>query len=507
MSESVSAGVIIYKAFMPTFMMFMVIVIGFLAAKRDILTPAGAKVLGSIMVGITMPALVFSSMVSAFTPENVKAIGPLLLAAFMFQMLGVLLAWITREIFYVPTDFRWGILVCGICSNWGYGPTAILQAIATSAPFDPEVDVDLGVAYLSIFAAYMQTTFWGLGVNKLCGWDYREDRRSVKAPLLRRQLKSIKNLILHKDGKDKASTIQVDPEFQATLEFETIQDKGTGTPFTQVDIEPFIPSTTAGSSHTVIPIHQIANSGSGQYSASVHKRSVLDNDRTNPVQPDNQPSLGVDTQRDKTSSKPIWKRMILIIVNQPNVTKAIILSIPLATIQPLKALFVATSGWSGGRMPNAPDGNPPLHIIIQITAYLGAMAVPGALLCLGASFARLKMPKNLHDLPYGAIISLTVSKMIIVPVFAIFVIQAMRDKTSLFPREDKIRTFATLLVSGSPSQVIQVVVTQSYNPDGTAETLSSFLIVQYSLTLILSTQVTFSWFHALAAIALYIVEK
>lgn len=58
-------------------------------------------------------------MVTAFTPENLVAFGPLLFVAVMYEAIGFVLAAITRELFFVPLDFRWGILVMGAVSNWG----------------------------------------------------------------------------------------------------------------------------------------------------------------------------------------------------------------------------------------------------------------------------------------------------------------------------------------------------------------------------------------------------
>lgn len=69
-------------------------------------------------------------------------------------------------------------------------------------------------------------------------------------------------------------------------------------------------------------------------------------------------------------------------------------------------------------------------------------------------------------------------KMIISPAFGILVVRAMRDHTSLFPKEDLPRTFIALLVGGTPAAVNQLVVTQLYNPAGSADTLALFLGVQ-----------------------------
>lgn len=70
---------------------------------------------------------------TAFTKDNIKAfgenglaislehllkllIGPLFFVAVLYEALGVLLAWIIKQFFWVPHRFRYGILVAG---GWG----------------------------------------------------------------------------------------------------------------------------------------------------------------------------------------------------------------------------------------------------------------------------------------------------------------------------------------------------------------------------------------------------
>ncbi|WVQ66266.1 uncharacterized protein L199_004445 [Kwoniella botswanensis] len=498
-----SAGDIIYKAFMPTLKMVLCIMLGFAATKKGWLTAPGAKGLGAIVVQITLPALLFSSMVTAFTPDNIKAFGPLVVIAVLYQLLGITFAWIIRELFYVPIDFRWGILVSGLTSNWGNLPTAIVQTMAKESPFNPAVDVDLGVAYIAIFIFIMNTTFWGLGVHRMCAWDFQENRRRPDQPPLKErwssQLELTKGRITKWTGmRNRHSGSNIDMESQTIPGMEmmgNVEDKAEqDNNFGQNNIEPYIPASSSpgNSSQEIVPVARISTFDNA---TSLRRNSSKVSD----IQRTSDPAPSVHESDNVLPVQPLWKKIVLTIYELPNVTKAIIISIPIATVQPLKSLFAETEGWSGSRMPYGPDGNPPLHFVIEFSSFLGAIAVPGALLLLGASFARLRVPKNWRDLPLGAIIALTCSKMILVPIFGIFVIQAFRDHTSLFPREDKIRTFIAILLSGTPSQVIQLVVTQTYNPDGTAETLSTFLLLQYALMFILST--------ALAAIALYIVER
>lgn len=106
-----------------------------------------------------------------------------------------------------------------------------------------------------------------------------------------------------------------------------------------------------------------------------------------------------DVSRDAQDSMPQQHRYarrfhhmcLRLLHGIPIATWAVVLGIMFSLVQPLKALLTETSGWTGSRMPNAPDGNPPLSFILQTTTYLGAVTVPMALVVLGSSFARLEV--------------------------------------------------------------------------------------------------------------------
>jgi hypothetical protein len=55
--------------------------------------------------------MIFSSMAIAFTSQRISAFGPLPAVAIMFMTIGGLFALATRELFYVPADSQWDILV------------------------------------------------------------------------------------------------------------------------------------------------------------------------------------------------------------------------------------------------------------------------------------------------------------------------------------------------------------------------------------------------------------
>ena len=88
-----------------------------------------------------------------------------------YQIVGCCLALIVRELFYVPKDFQYGVLVLGIMSNWGKTwsftaaesglrilsgniSTAIVSSVTQDKPFNPETDLQLGIAYIAVSLAF-----------------------------------------------------------------------------------------------------------------------------------------------------------------------------------------------------------------------------------------------------------------------------------------------------------------------------------------------------------------
>lgn len=79
---------------------------------------AAAKGASFITMNLALPALIFSSIVPAFTPSNAFAIGPLALLAFMYILTGLLCGLVIREVCHVPRNFWQGIVVASGLSNW-----------------------------------------------------------------------------------------------------------------------------------------------------------------------------------------------------------------------------------------------------------------------------------------------------------------------------------------------------------------------------------------------------
>jgi predicted permease len=108
------------------------------------------------------------------------------------------------------------------------------------------------------------------------------------------------------------------------------------------------------------------------------------------------------------------------LMNPPSL--AIVISFIIATIPPLKALFV--SGAPGTHIPSAPDGQPPLALFMKTAQFIGGASVPMGLIALGSALARLSIPRNQwSSLPLGAIGSLAIGRLVVMPVLGIIICQ------------------------------------------------------------------------------------
>jgi hypothetical protein len=112
----------------------------------------------------------------------------------------------------------------------------------------------------------------------------------------------------------------------------------------------------------------------------------------------------------KSPRATLLTRAAVILQNEPMATWSVAAGLLCSLVQPLKALLAPTDGWTGARMPNAPDGNPPLFFLLDTAAYIGALTVPLGLMLLGSSFARLQLPARIRDAPISANIAMAISK-------------------------------------------------------------------------------------------------
>lgn len=84
--------------------------------------------------------------------------------------------------------------------------------------------------------------------------------------------------------------------------------------------------------------------------------------------------------------------------------------------------------------------------------FIDTIAVPLALILLGASFARIKLPRPLSRLPIMAMLLVTMAKMVLLPVIGVFTVQAM-VRARFIPADALVERFVAMLLSGTPAAV------------------------------------------------------
>lgn len=140
-------------------------------------------------------------------------------------------------------------------------------------------------------------------------------------------------------------------------------------------------------------------------------------------------------------SRSHLKRFFVELLKPPPIV--IVLAIVIALVDPLKALFLLPSANFQPRFrPVAPDGQPPLAFVLDFATFVGAASVPIGLVCLGSALARLRLDTG-EALPHGAIASLALVRMIIMPIFGVAVTRSFVN-AGFVDREDKVLQFVCM---------------------------------------------------------------
>lgn len=123
---------------------------------------------------------------------------------------------------------------------------------------------------------------------------------------------------------------------------------------------------------------------------------------------------------------------------------SIIAAFIISLVPVLKALFIPDV--PGVNMPPAPDGQPPLAIILNTTTFIGGASVPLGLMTLGSALARLEVPGGrLRSLPLGAVSVLAIGRMVVMPILGVLITQGL-TQVGLLDANDKVLQFVCMYV-------------------------------------------------------------
>lgn len=125
------------------------------------------------------------------------------------------------------------------------------------------------------------------------------------------------------------------------------------------------------------------------------------------------------------------------------------ISLVIALVTPLRSLFLlptVPATLATYHISAAPDGGPPLSVLLDTADFIGAASVPLGLVCLGGALARLKAPRGREGwarMPLGAIGALAVLKTLLMPVLGVLICEGL-TKVGVIDREDKVLRFVCM---------------------------------------------------------------
>ncbi|EKM77471.1 hypothetical protein AGABI1DRAFT_108004 [Agaricus bisporus var. burnettii JB137-S8] len=469
---SVPAGALIWISCRPLIRLAAGVASGILITKADIFPPVAARGAGQIALRITLPCLLFSKIVPAFSTENIKALGPLVLVAVLYEILGGLIAWIVKQFFWVPHRIRYGILVAGAFNNVGDIATAVILSLAGNAPFQGTHDQNLAVAYISVFMLVFSITLFPFGIHRWIAWDFvgpDVEAEVVQAKIKARRQRVIQHLVFRKHKPTTQQGTEVAP---------TDEEKAA---------PPEISEQVASNNHFSVQDDTITTITS-PHDTIKPKLTTLDEVGDALPACERAPSVQLLTRtRWRHHIRIAFKSCLPFIRGLFNpVSIAIYLALPISLVPTLKALFIPVEGV---HIPAAPDGQPPLAFIQDTATFIGAASIPIGLICLGSSLARLNVPfAQWRSLPVGAIMALAIGKMIIAPVLGVLISHGLVNAGVIF-KDDKVLLFICMFFSCLPTATTQVYLTQVYSGTGSSEHLAAFLIPQYIIMFISMTAV------------------
>lgn len=532
---SISLGAAIYISVKPIIKIFLNIALGFILAKKKILTAETGRSISSILILALQPALIFNKIISSLDGSDLKMLGIMILGAFFQTGVG-LIAGIALVLFApCPKNWRGGLIAASTWNNAGDLPIAYVQSLATGSLFT-SAESDKGVAYVTMFMAMCTVTFWNCGGFKLIVADFKtnknndldldpeedededEEEEDINhadfSPFL-----SIKNIssFLKKKINPKPTPNSKNVHDHHELEFEprtkniAIGKIPNYKSITNDDIES---GRDLGLNNNIIKERSTTTNGNNQ----LQSRSIPNfvNNRSNSLELERRITETADNiiqnyERTtyltsntiiKSKSKKslnlkhfytIIKRGTLFFLSnlKKPMSIALIVAITLTMIPWTRRLFYKKAD---ANLPDAPDGLPILNFVMDFTSFVGAGAVPFGLIMLGSTISNLKI-NSFPSKFLLTLLMLIVIKLILLPIFLILLVNQFK-KIGWISKNDRLAPFVLILTGSIPTQTTNMYITSYYSPKNkkiALDCVAMALIIQYPILIItLSVVMTYT---------------
>ncbi|SCV04645.1 LAMI_0H17788g1_1 [Lachancea mirantina] len=170
---SINLGAAIYVAVKPVLKIYVIIAVGYLLARYNIVTVETSRGVSNMVVNAILPCLTFNKIVGNISDKDIKEVGVIVLTALLMFCTGGVVALCTKWATRAPQRWTWGLLFAGIFPNISDLPIAYVQSMNTGSIFSTD-QVNRGVAYCCIFLASQSFLMMNFGMFRLVGLDFRE---------------------------------------------------------------------------------------------------------------------------------------------------------------------------------------------------------------------------------------------------------------------------------------------------------------------------------------------
>ncbi|GAA5869712.1 hypothetical protein JCM3774_003828 [Rhodotorula dairenensis] len=501
---------------------------GFALIKRGVFPPDGTRSASLLILNFLLPCLLFSKIVPSFTSENVHAIGPIILAAFFYQALPGAIGLLVRACTQTPRRFRYGILAAYMFGNWGDLPTSVVQSVMASAPFNGEEDETLGIAFVSIFILVNYISSFPLQGLRLVQVDYEcpidaetelrhEDgeygtvrkywSRLVRGRPMPHELEEERQrqLRVEEDELDGAKAKEAVAESKVRPASGRAGRPRMVTAATQTrtsaDREDAIllaaPGLQPGHALTDFPLLEPVPSNFGAHSTASHTQSQTRRAAgAQPVEAETSTLTSYHPRASVRVLRSIWGLLRPILTSPP--TMVLVSALIISLVPTLRALFVAPDAGASFH-PTAPDGKPPLAVLYDTATFVGGASVPTGLIVLGASIAKIKVPRPISRLPLSGILGMAVVRMAIMPIVGFFFVKQL-VRIGMVEADNKVLRFVMVLFSCVPTATQQMTYQLVFAPPGqesNADLLAAYLLMQYVIWAFSSVLLTAFSLHSL----------
>lgn len=484
-------SLVVYAAVKPIFKIYFIIGIGYYLARKNIFNVSTCRDISDAIVTAIMPCLIFNKVVLYLKSSDIKNIGVVFFEGTLLYGVGALLGLATFYICRSPKAWFGGLILVALFPNISDLPIAYMQTLAETGSLFTTEEGNRGVAYVCIFLASQVFYQFSLGLYKLIQYDFRDELRDEeKLPEEKVEDGSESGHNHGFDSRDSTSgteslgnTSQLhnsgDFAIQQVLEPQKSNSNS-------LDTGALIDSSPSHilTSNSAATTNNINNNNNLSLYETASRAAVL---RTLPSQ-DIQDVINEYSEHDRLKAHRVRRVMSLTsecavekaeeteneihppqnrrarFLNQLRATLrnfmapnsvSLIVSLIIAMSPPLKALFVKSTF----HIPNAPDNEPPLSFVIDLTSYVGAASVPLGLLLLGATIARLKVNSIIPGF-WKTVVMITMCRLVVLPIFGVGLTTGLY-KAGWFG-EDKLIRFISVLEFGLPNATALVYFTAFY---------------------------------------------